>query len=137
MELVKFLRENSERKTLFVKYDKNKNVNLLLDPIPIKYLPSEKNVLNSLIVTSIKGFNCSDSWKFVAHHFLDWVSHIQGVGFDHYYSPVAHTESFIIKIYIVALNRLAERILDSSNTFKNKNVPINETFSVISPPYYL
>ena len=39
---------------IFVKYDKNKNVSLLSDPVPIKYLPEGKKVLCSLIAPSIK-----------------------------------------------------------------------------------
>ena len=35
------------------------------------------------------------------------------------------------------MNRLTARILDVSNAFKNKNVPINEFFCFNPPPYYL
>ena len=53
----------------FVKYEKNKNVSLISDPIPIKSLPEgKKKVLCSLIDSSIKEVDCSDAWKFVARH---------------------------------------------------------------------
>ena len=39
---------------LFVKYYKNKNVSLILDPIPIKYLPDETNFIHSIIASIIK-----------------------------------------------------------------------------------
>ena len=33
------------KEALFVKYDKNKKIGILLDPIPIKYLPDETKVI--------------------------------------------------------------------------------------------
>ena len=54
------------KEALFVQYDKNKNVSLLSDPTPIKFLPEETKVLRSLIAPSIKEGDCSDAWKFVA-----------------------------------------------------------------------
>ena len=42
------------KESLFVKYDKNKNISLLSDPIPIKYLPEGTKVLCSIIDPSIK-----------------------------------------------------------------------------------
>ena len=56
------------KEALFVKYVKNKDFKLLLDPIPIKYLPNGTKALYSLIDTSIQEGNCSDACKFVAHH---------------------------------------------------------------------
>ena len=47
---------------LFVRYDKNKNVILLLNPIIIKYLTEGTKVLRSLIATIIKEWDCSDAW---------------------------------------------------------------------------
>ena len=54
------------KESLFVQYDKNKNVSLLSAPIPIKSLPEGKKFLRSLIDTSIKEVDCYDAWKFVA-----------------------------------------------------------------------
>ena len=51
-----------------VQYDKNKNVSLLLDPIPIKYLPEGTKFLYLLIAPSIKEGDYSYAWKFVACH---------------------------------------------------------------------
>ena len=42
------------KKDLSLQYYKNKNVSLLLDPIPIKYLPEGTKVPRSLIAPSIK-----------------------------------------------------------------------------------
>ena len=42
------------KEDIFVKYEENKSVSLLLDPIPIKYLPDGKKFLCSLIAPSIK-----------------------------------------------------------------------------------
>ena len=56
------------KEDLFVKYDKNKNVNPLSASIPIKYLPDGTKVLLSLIVPSIKEGHCSYEWKFFACH---------------------------------------------------------------------
>ena len=42
------------------------NIKLLSDITPIKYLPYGKKVLCSMIVTSIKEGDFSDTWKFVA-----------------------------------------------------------------------
>ena len=49
-----------------MQYDKNKNIRLILAPIPIKSLPEVKNVLPSIIDPSIEELNCYDAWKFVA-----------------------------------------------------------------------
>ena len=42
------------KEALFVQYDKNKNVSLLSDPIPIKILPEGTKVPRSLIAPIIK-----------------------------------------------------------------------------------
>ena len=42
------------KEALFVQYDKNKNVSLLLDPIPIKSLPGGTKVLRSPVASSVK-----------------------------------------------------------------------------------
>ena len=71
-----------------MKYDKNKNVNLLLDPILIKYLPGGKKILHSLISPSNKEWNCSYACKFVARHCANVSSKIKDV-FNQSYSPMA------------------------------------------------
>ena len=50
---------------------------------------------------------------------------------------MAHTDSFRINIDIAYMHRLTARILDVSNSFQNKNVPINEIFSTSPTSYYL
>ena len=57
--------------------------------------------------------------------------------FDRSYSPVSHSESFIIKISIVLVHILTSRIFDVTNSFQNKNVPIHKIVYVSPPPYYL
>ena len=49
------------KESIFVQYDKNKNVSLLSAPTPIKSLPEETKVLCSLIAPSIKEGECSDA----------------------------------------------------------------------------
>ena len=56
---------------------------------------------------------------------------------DRSYSPVAHADSFIINIAVTVMQRLTVSILDVSNVFQNKNVPIHERVCVIPPPYQL
>ena len=48
------------KEALFVKYDKNKNVSLILDPIPIKSLPEGGGFFFSLIALIIEEGVCSD-----------------------------------------------------------------------------
>ena len=103
----------------------------------IKYLPDRTNVLSSPIDTSIKEGDSSCACKFVAHHRANLSPQIQGVDFDHSYSPMSHSESFRINITIVAIHRLSASILDVSNAFQNTNVPIHEIVCVSPPPYYL
>ena len=50
---------------------------------------------------------------------------------------MAHADSFIINIAVASIHRLADRILDVSNSFQNTNVPIHEIFCVSPPPYDL
>ena len=50
---------------------------------------------------------------------------------------MAHADSFIINISIAYIHRLTARILDVSNAFQNKNVPIHERVCVGTPPYYI
>ena len=101
-----------------MQYDKNQNVSLLLDPIPIKSLPDGTKVLHLLIATGIKEGNCSDSCKFVARHCANGSFQIQDIYFDRSYSPVAHDDSFIINISIAAMYRLTANILDVSNALQ-------------------
>ena len=81
--------------------DKHKNVSLNSDPIPIKYLPEETKVFNSLMYPSIKEGNCSVAWKFVDFHCENGSSQIH---FE------AHAESFRINIDIADMHRLAAMI---------------------------
>ena len=108
-------------------------------PLPYQSNTSlkEKKVFRSLIASSIKEGDCSYAWKFVAYHCANGISQIKGIDFDQSYSPVAHANSFRINIVIASINRLTDRILDISNAFKNKNVPIHERVCVSTPPYYL
>ena len=114
-----------------------KNVNLLLDPTPIKYLPDRTKILHSLIDPIIKEDECSDACIFVSHHYANRSSQIQSIYFDNSYSPLAHADSFRMNIFIADMHKLTDRILDSSNTFRNKNVPIHEIVCVSPPPYYI
>ena len=50
---------------------------------------------------------------------------------------MAHANSFRINIDIADMHRVTARVLDVSNAFQNKNVPIHEIFFVSPPPYYL
>ena len=50
---------------------------------------------------------------------------------------MAHADLFRINIAITAVHRLTDRILDVSNSFQDKNVPIHEIVCVGPPPYYL
>ena len=67
---------------LFVQYDKNKNVSLLLYPIPIKYLPDITKVLRLIISPIIKEGNYSDAYNCVSRHCANGSYQIQGIGFD-------------------------------------------------------
>ena len=118
-----------------MKYDKNKNASLLLDPIPIKYFPERTKFLRSLIAPIIKEGDCSDAWKSFAHHCENGSSHNQGIDSDQSYSPVAHADSFTINIYIADMHRLTANIFDVSNSFQNTNTPIHERLCVSPPPY--
>ena len=124
-------------RSIFVQYDKNKNVSLLSATTPIKSLPEGTKVLRSLIAPSIKEGDCSDAWKFVARHFANGSSQIKGIDFDQSYSPVAHADSFRMNIAIESMHRLTDRILDNSNSFQNTNFHMNERVCVSPPPYYL
>ena len=125
------------KEALFVQYDKNKNVGLLSDPIPIKSLHEGTKVLCSLVAPSIKEGYYYDAWKFVARHCSNDISNIKGIDFDQSYSPVAHADSFRTNISISSIHKLTARILDVSNEFQNTNVPIYERVFVSPPPYYL
>ena len=75
--------------------------------------------------------------NFVARHCENGIYHIQGIGFDQSYSPVAHADSFRFNIAIVDMHRINARILDIIKAFQNTNVSINEILCVSPPPYYL
>ena len=100
-------------------------------------------VLQNCLVSDNKGLlflqggECSDAWKKFALHCANGSSHIKGIYFDHLYSPVAHDDSFRINISITYMHRLTASILDISNAFQNKNVPISERVCASPPPYYL
>ena len=98
-----------------MKYEKNKNICLLLDPIPIKSLPEGTKLFHSIIAPSIKEDDCSDAWKLVSRHYEDVSSQIKGIDFDQSYSTLAHAESYITNMAIAAMHRLTVRILDFSN----------------------
>ena len=70
-----------------------------------------------------------------ARHFANGSYKIKRIDFDQSYSPVAHSDSFRINITIKAMHKLTSRILDVSNAFQNKNIPIHERVCVIPPPY--
>ena len=78
-----------------------------------------------------------DAWEFVARHCENGISQIEGIVFGKSYSTVEHADSLIINISIAAMHRLTARILDVSNTFQNKNVPIHEIFCFSPLPYYI
>ena len=118
-----------------MQYYKNNNVRLLLNPILIKYLPEETKVICLIIDPSIKKGDCSDTWNFVTLHVENESYQIQGIYFDQYYSPVAHTDSSRINSTIAAMHKLTARFLDIINEFRFTNVPINEIV-YISPPIY-
>ena len=120
-----------------MQYDKNQNVSLLSDPIPIKSVTEGTKFLPLIISLSINEYDCAGAWKFVACHYANGGYKIKGIDFDQYYIPVAHADLFIINISIVGMNRLTAMILDFSNSFHNKNFPIHKIVCVITTPYYL
>ena len=97
----------------------------------------EKNFIRSLIGPSIKEDDCYDAWIFFSSHCANGSYQIKGIYFDQYYSPVTHADSFIINISIADIHRLSAGILDASDAFQNKNVPIHERVYVSPPPYYI
>ena len=125
------------KETSFVQYEKDKNVSLLSDPIPIKSLSDGTNLLHSLIATIIREGECSNAWKFVAYYFVNGGSLIPGVDYDQSYIPVAHADSSRINITIADMHRLIASILDFSHSFQNTNVPIHERVCVGTSPYYI
>ena len=114
-----------------------KNVRLILDPVPKQSIPEVTKVLCSLITTSIKKGDCYYARKCVAFYCVNWTYQIQGIDLDQSYSSVAHDDSFRITISIASIHRLTDNILDVINAFQNKNVPIHERVYVITPPNYL
>ena len=90
-----------------------------------------------MIDTIIKEGDCSDTWKFVARHCANGSSHIKGFGFYQSYSPVAHADLLRTNISIADIHMLTANILDVSNAFQNKNVPVHEIVCAGPPPYYL
>ena len=50
---------------------------------------------------------------------------------------MAHADSLIINIAIVAMHRLTARILDVSNAFQNLKNPIHKRVCVGPLPYYI
>ena len=75
-----------------MKYDKNKNANLILSPNPIKSLPEGTKYLRSLISNSINEGDCYDPWIFFESHCKNGSSQIKGINFDQSYSPVTNAE---------------------------------------------
>ena len=73
----------------------------------------------------------------ISLHCANGSSQIKVINFDQSKSPVEHADSFRINISIANMHRLTAMILDVSNEFQTKNVPINERFFVSTPPYYL
>ena len=106
-------------------------------PTPIKYFLEGTKVLFSIIVPIIKEVNCCNAWEFVARHCANGSYKIKVIDFDQSYSPGTHSDSFIINIAIADMNGIISRILDVSNAFQNKNIPIHERVCVIPPPYYI
>ena len=117
------------KESLVLQYDKKKcqtSFGYHTNQIP----PLWKNFLRSPISTSISEVNCSDSWRFFLCHSENGSYRIQCIGFDHSYSPVAHSDSFRINIAIADMHRLTARIFDVSNVFQNTNFPIHEIVCV-------
>ena len=85
-----------------------------MDPTLIKYLPDGKKVLLFIIAPGIKEGGFSDACTFVAQHYSNGSSHIQGINFDQSYIPIAYYDSFSINIYIAAMHILTARVLDVS-----------------------
>ena len=67
-------------------------------------------------------------------HCANGSSQIKGINFDQSKSPVEHADSFRINISIANMHRLTAMILDVSNEFQTKNVPINERFLSVHHP---
>ena len=82
VEGLKSLQRQFRKEALSVQYNKNQNFILLSATIPIKYLSAVTKVLRSLISTSIKEGDCSDTWKFVAHHCENGIFHIKVIDID-------------------------------------------------------
>ena len=70
------------QEVIFVQYEKNKSISLLLDPIPIKCLPEVTKVLRSLNAPNIKECDCIDAWQLFARHFVTESYHIKVIDFD-------------------------------------------------------
>ena len=67
--------------------------------------------------------DCSYAWKFVACHYANGSSQIQGIDFDQYYSPMSHADSLRIKIAIESMHRRTARIFMSVINLRIKLFP--------------
>ena len=73
-----------------MQFDKNKNISLLLAPIPIKSFSEGTKVLHPIIDPSITEVDGYDAWKSFAHHCEKGSYNIKGIDFDQSYSPETH-----------------------------------------------
>ena len=115
-----------------MQHDKE-NDNVLLTPIPIKFLPDVTKVLCKLIDPSIKEGEYYDAWNY-SHHCENESYHIQGVGFDQSYIIISHADSFGENIAITTMNRLNTRILMLVNIYRIHIFPfMKESMSIHHP----
>ena len=94
-------------------------------------------MLCSILYPSIKKVKYYDECNFFANHCRSGSSQIKDIYFNQSYSPVAYSDYFSINIAIADIDRPTVRILDFSDEFQNKNIPIHERVCVSPPHYYL
>ena len=103
----------------YEQYDNNNKVQLFTQPIPIKSLPADTNILRFVLTFKIKDTDITNTYNLTSRLCANGSTQVQGEDYQTSYSPVSDGNYIRIIIAIAFYCRYIVRIIDIYNACQN------------------
>ena len=126
------------KETTFEQYDKNTSYKVFTKPIPISTLPTDVDILRSILAPSVKPIDIQSIWKFGLRHCIKGKSLKGNEQYDPTFVPTVSSLFFHFQVCYSAANNFCDISGDFSNVFQYTYEPdISTRFFCYFPPFYL
>ena len=117
-------------------YEKNQRINLCSAPEPVENVPPDRKILPVVLAPKIKALG-NDIYQFIARMCANGSSMLQGIDFDHSWSPTISAIAVRVTLYYAAMLGLTLSVLDVVNCFQSTLLPEKDCLIIRAPFGYV